>query len=57
MTISSPAYIKVIVIKLDPFESVIVDEANFGINERDRIELFKNKYNSKIYGCSEYVIE
>lgn len=37
-------FIKYIVLKVDLFESEIIDEINFGINEEYKILKFKEKY-------------
>ena len=40
-------FVKYVVLKIDLFESEIIDEANFGINEKFNIMQFKRKYNRR----------
>jgi len=44
-------YTKVIVLKVDSFESTIEDEHNFGINNTQEILDFMDSYNPKEYVC------
>lgn len=49
--ISSSTYTKVIVLHIDDFETTIVDEHNFGINDSIAIDDFKEQYNPKEFLC------
>lgn len=41
------SFVKYVVLKIDLFESEIIDEANFGIDEKFNIMQFKRKYNRR----------
>lgn len=49
-------YMKVIVLNIGSFESTIVDEHNFGINDRSEISDFKDRYNIDEHVCFEVKI-
>lgn len=44
MNIVYKPYLKLIVVKVDHFNSEIIDERNFGCDEESKINEFKNKY-------------
>lgn len=43
-TVELQPFVKYVVLKVDIFESEIIDEQNFGINEEFAIMQFKRKY-------------
>ncbi len=44
MNIVYKPYLKLIVVKVDHFNSEIIDERNFGCDEENKINEFKDKY-------------
>jgi hypothetical protein len=57
MDIPIQPYIKIIVIQISDFSSSIVDEHNFGINDRTEISDFKDMYNISGHVCIEVKID
>jgi hypothetical protein len=55
-TISTESYIKVLVIKLDDFESEIIDEHNFGLSNTAEKDAFKNSYQDDNVICLERIM-
>jgi hypothetical protein len=54
---SPTPFIKIVVLKVDPiFESEVIDEHNFGLNDKEKIEAFKESYSSPIYHCTEIMM-
>jgi hypothetical protein len=52
--ISSSAFIKVIILQIDPlYETQVVDEHHFSTLDRDKIETFKEPYSSELYHIVE----
>jgi hypothetical protein len=56
ITITEP-YTKVIVIKIDDFESTIIDERNFSPSDVSGIEDFKNLYDDIDTVCLERLVK
>lgn len=56
-TMATESYIKVVVIKIDDFESEIIDERNFGLTNIIEKEDFINSYQDDNIVCLERVVK
>jgi hypothetical protein len=54
---ATESYIKVVVIKIDDFESEIIDERNFGLTNIIEKEDFINSYQDDNIVCLERVVK